>query len=145
MNNSKNFQDADIIGKILKRLEEIEISYDDLSVIFNSNYQNTKIGKTLKKLTKHKDQIVSKLADKLIDKWKKVVQLKNSQQTEKEKETKNGEKEKQKPKEKISVDNKNTFDKKENNHGRAATPSLGKFKIFIFQKFSISRIFKKNK
>ncbi len=36
-------------------------------------------------MTKHKDQAVSKLADRLIDKWKKIVLIKTSdKQTDKE-------------------------------------------------------------
>lgn len=128
--NSNNSQDTEILSKILKRLEEIEISYDDLSVILNkkiNSIKNTKIGKTLKKLTKHKDQNVSKLADKLINKWKKVVQLKNSKLTVKEIERPKGNE-----KEKISLDKKNVIEKKDNSNLRAATPSLGINNLYMF-------------
>jgi hypothetical protein len=38
----------------------------------------TKIGKTMKKLTKSKNPMISKRANRLIEKWKKIVENKKS-------------------------------------------------------------------
>jgi transcription elongation factor S-II len=58
-------EDSDTLSSVLNKLLDTEVGYDDIS--------NSKIGKTLKKLTKHKNQDISKLSDKVIDKWKKMV------------------------------------------------------------------------
>lgn len=57
--------DGEEIQTVLKRLSELDVTYEDLS--------STKIGITLKKLTKHKDRAVVKLAEELMNKWKKLV------------------------------------------------------------------------
>jgi hypothetical protein len=57
--------DIDVISSSLKRLSEIAVTLNDINV--------SKIGKSLKKLTKHSDKRISKQADDLVDKWKKSV------------------------------------------------------------------------
>ncbi len=59
--------DMDLLVTTLKRLNEINISYNDISI--------TKIGKTLKKLTKHSDKKISIHAENIINKWKKLVKV----------------------------------------------------------------------
>lgn len=80
-NIESNEDDCDTIAVMLKRLGEVKVSYEDLSM--------TKIGKTLMKLTKNKDKSVSELASKLIEKWKKEVKKpENKEKSEKKGENK---------------------------------------------------------
>jgi hypothetical protein len=62
--------DTDELETVLKKLDDYNITYDDLKV--------TKVGISLKKLTKHKNDIIAKKAESLINKWKKLVDKNNS-------------------------------------------------------------------
>jgi hypothetical protein len=57
--------DIDELESVLKKLDDYNITYDDLKV--------TKVGISLKKLTKHKSDIIAKKAETLINKWKKLI------------------------------------------------------------------------
>ena len=59
--------DTDLLITTLKRLNDINVSYNDISI--------TKIGKTLKKLTKHSEKLISIHAISIINKWKKLVKV----------------------------------------------------------------------
>jgi hypothetical protein len=58
---------------ILKKLDGFNITYDDLKV--------TKIGHSLKKLTKHKSETITKKAESLMNKWKKLVGSNSTKET----------------------------------------------------------------
>jgi hypothetical protein len=57
--------DTELLEDVLKKLEGYGVTYDDLKV--------TKIGHSLKKLTKHKSEAIVKKAENLMNKWKKLV------------------------------------------------------------------------
>jgi hypothetical protein len=49
---------------ILDRLKELNVTYEDVAA--------SKIGKSLVKISKHKDSNVAKKVNNIIDKWKKL-------------------------------------------------------------------------
>jgi hypothetical protein len=62
--------DNEQLESILTKLENYNITYDDLKV--------TKVGHSLKKLTKHKSEVISKRAETLMNKWKKLLNTNGS-------------------------------------------------------------------